>query len=81
MTLGAPIDWQLPNETRAIHEAQARGVPIVLDPNRTKVQAVFADMARSLQPFPDAPGEGGARRGIFSSLFRRRPALPAARLA
>jgi pilus assembly protein CpaE len=76
-TLGAPIDWQLPNATRQIHEAHAKGVPVVADGTRSKVQQAMLDIARDLSPEPSPSAVGKARRGFFSGLFRSGPDLSA----
>lgn len=75
MTLGAPILWQLPNATKQVHEAHAKGVPIVADGNRTRVHQAFQEIVDALNPAP--AGAAKARRGLFSSIFRPAPDLSA----
>jgi pilus assembly protein CpaE len=83
MTLGAPIEWQLPNATKQIQEAHAKGVPLVVDGNKTRIHQAFQDIATALRPLP-ADSNGKARRGFFASIFRSShdlstPARPANR--
>ena len=77
-TLGAPIDWQLPNATKQIHDAHAKGVPVVADGTRSKVQQAILDIARDLSPEPGPSAAPKARRGLFSGLFRSAPDAVAA---
>ncbi len=74
-TLGAAIDWQLPNATKQIHDAHAKGLPVVADGTRSKVQQAILDIARDLCPDPGPTAQGKARRGLFSGLFRSAPDL------
>jgi pilus assembly protein CpaE len=84
MTLGAPIEWQLPNATKQIQEAHAKGVPLVVDGSRTRIHQAFQDIATALRPIPAGESNGKAKRGFLASIFRSShdlstPARPANR--
>ena len=76
-TLGSPIAWQLPNATKCIHEAHAKGVPVVADGTRSKVQQAILDIAKDLSPEPAPSGRRKVARGFLSGLFRSAPDLAA----
>jgi pilus assembly protein CpaE len=70
MTLGGPIEWQLPNATKQIQEAHAKGVPLLADGNKTRFHSAFHEMATTLRPPQSSAGNGKARRGFLASIFR-----------
>ena len=69
-TLGAPIAWQLPNATKQIQEAHAKGVPLVADGNRTRVHQAFQEIAATIRPVQANASNGKAKRSFFASIFR-----------
>ena len=77
MTLGAPIVWQLPNATKQVHEAHAKGIPLVSDTNKTKIQQAILEIAHTLRPDQAAAKNGKGKRSFFGTLFRSSPDLAA----
>jgi pilus assembly protein CpaE len=67
-TIGKPIFWQLPEDTKLLAEARNQGVPLVALAPRSKMQQSFAGLARALDgsddPAPKEPKSGWGK--IFS---------------
>lgn len=76
-TLGAPIVWQLPNATKQVQEAHAKGIPLVSDTNKTKIQQAILEIAQTVRPPQASSKNGKGKQGFFSSLFRSSPDLAA----
>jgi pilus assembly protein CpaE len=47
-TIGKPVFWQIPNDTKAVMESRNQGVPLVTYAPRSKVQTSFTDLALKL---------------------------------
>jgi len=68
-TIGRPIFWQIPNDSRAVIGARNEGVPLLQHAPKSKAQQSIAGLARALSS--KGNGQEGAqpkkeRRGFFS---------------
>jgi pilus assembly protein CpaE len=66
-TLKLPITWQIPNATKAVHAARAKGVPIDLVAPGSRVHQSILEVSKGLKP----PTEDASppRRGLFAAFF------------
>lgn len=67
-TLKMPISWQIPNALKMFAAARGQGVPIEAVAAGNKIQQLFVEMSRSLQPNP-APAVVKPRKGLFAAFF------------
>lgn len=67
-TIGKPIFWQIPNETRAINEARNDGRPLVQHAPKCKAQQALYGLAEALtgKPLRAAPKETSRGWSLFS---------------
>ena len=66
-TIGKPVFWQIPNDSRAMIEARNAGVPLLLHAPKSKVQQSIAGLVQALSgrnEEADAPKKAGW--GLFS---------------
>jgi pilus assembly protein CpaE len=67
-TLRMPIAWQVPNATKAVHAARAKGVPIDAVAPGSRTHQAMLDIAKGLRPAPE-PESSKPRRGLFAAFF------------
>ena len=67
-TLRMPISWHVPNATKAIHAARAKGVPIDAVAPGSRVHQSILEIAKSLKPATDVEPVK-PRRGLFAAFF------------
>jgi pilus assembly protein CpaE len=67
-TLRMPVSWQLPNATKVVHAARAKGVPIDAVAAGSRIHQSILEVAKGLRPAPETDG-GKPRRGLFAALF------------
>ena len=67
-TLKMPITWQIPNSTKAVHTARAKGVPIEAVAAGSRVHQAFLEIAKGIKPAP-ASELAKPRRGFFAAFF------------
>ena len=67
-TLRMPISWHVPNATKAIHAARAKGVPIDAVAPGSRVHQSILEIAKSLKPATDVDPVK-PRRGLFAAFF------------
>ena len=68
-TLGAPVEWQVPNASRIVHQARSKGVPIGVEAPGSKVHQAILEIAHALRPFPEVEAKPKQRRGFFAALY------------
>jgi pilus assembly protein CpaE len=67
-TLRMPVSWQVPNSTKSVHAARAKGVPLDAVAPGSRVHLALLEVAKGLKPAP--PGdETKPRRGLFAAFF------------
>ena len=67
-TLKMPVSWHVPNATKAVHAARAKGVPIDAVAAGSRVHLAMLEIAKGLKPVPTAD-EIKPRRGLFAAFF------------
>lgn len=67
-TLKMPIAWQIPNATKAIHAARAKGVPIDAVAPGSRVHQAMLEIAKGIKTLPPKV-EDKPRRGLFAAFF------------
>ncbi|MFO0907649.1 MAG: AAA family ATPase [Isosphaeraceae bacterium] len=67
-TLRMPVSWQVPNATKVLHAARAKGVPIDAVGAGSRVHQSILEVARGLKPVPATDGSK-PRRGLFAAFF------------
>jgi pilus assembly protein CpaE len=67
-TLKMPISWQIPNATKIVHTARAKGVPIDVIAAGSRVHQAFLAIAKGLKP-PSDTDATKPRRGLFAAFF------------
>ncbi|MFO0876063.1 MAG: AAA family ATPase [Gemmataceae bacterium] len=67
-TIGKPIFWQIPNDTRAVHDSRNQGIPLVQLAPKSKVQQSFYGLAQTLTGREIVPQQKEKSRwgGLFS---------------
>ena len=66
-TLKMPISWHIPNATKIVHAARAKGVPIDAHAPGSRLHLALADIAKAIRP--SAAEAPKARKSIFAALF------------
>ena len=67
-TLKMPISFQIPNATKIVHAARAKGVPIDAVAAGSRLHQSILEIAKGLKPMAP-PAEAKARRGLFAAFF------------
>jgi pilus assembly protein CpaE len=67
-TLRMPVSWQVPNATKVLHAARAKGVPIDAVAPGSRVHQAILEVAKGLKPAPAADA-AKPRRGLFAAFF------------
>ena len=67
-TLKMPISWHIPNATKIVHAARAKGVPIDAHAPGSRVHLGLADIAKAIRPSAAAETPK-AKKGFFAALF------------
>ena len=67
-TLKMPISWHIPNATKIVHAARAKGVPIDAHAPGSRVDQALSDIARAIRPTSTVETPK-VKRGIFAALF------------
>jgi pilus assembly protein CpaE len=67
-TLRMSVSWQVPNSTKAVHAARAKGVPIDVVAPGSRVHLSILEIAKSLRPEPSSE-PAKPRRGLFAAFF------------
>lgn len=67
-TLKMSVSWQVPNATKAVHAARAKGVPIDAVAPGSRVHQAVLEIAKGLKP-PPADEAAKPRRGLFAAFF------------
>jgi pilus assembly protein CpaE len=65
-TIGKPIYWQVPNDTRAMMESRNAGVPLLQHAPRSKVHQSIAGLAQTLCGKAEAPAAPPKKGRFFS---------------
>ena len=65
-TIGKPVYWQIPNDTRALQEARNQGVPLLTHAPRSKVQQSIAGLAQALAGKAEPPPAAVKKSRFFS---------------
>ena len=69
-TIGRPIFWQVPNDTKSMMGARNAGVPLIQFAPKSKLQQSIAGLARAICGKPGQNGHADdakkERRGFFS---------------
>ena len=65
-TIGKPIFWQIPNDSKPMLGARVNGVPLLQHAPRCKAQQSIAGLARALSGQEDKGTPARARRSLFS---------------
>ena len=66
-TIGKPVYWQVPDDTRTVREARNQGIPLIQLAPRSKVQQSLAGLAQLLTgKAAVAPKEKSSRWALFS---------------
>jgi pilus assembly protein CpaE len=63
-TIGKPVFWQVPNDSRAMIESRTAGVPLIQHAPRSKIQLSISGMTQALTGRADPAKK--ERRGFFS---------------
>ncbi len=76
-TIGKPIFWQLPNDSKAVFGAKVAGETLIQHAPRSRVQVSLAGLAQALNPRPASREEAaqnttGSGGGIFGGIFGSR---------
>jgi pilus assembly protein CpaE len=69
-TIGKPIFWQIPNDTRALTDSRNAGVPLVLHAPKSKAQQAIAGLAAALTGKTNGTPPPKKERGGLFSLFK-----------
>jgi pilus assembly protein CpaE len=67
-TLKMPISWHVPNSTKSIHAARAKGVPIEDVAAGSRVHQAFLEIAKGIKPAPSGD-PAKPKRGLFAAFF------------
>jgi pilus assembly protein CpaE len=67
-TLRMSVSWQVPNSTKSVHAARAKGVPIDVVAPGSRVHLSMMEIAKGLRPAPSAE-PSKPRRGLFAAFF------------
>ena len=67
-TLRMPISFQIPNASKVVFAARAKGVPIDAIATGSRAHQSILQIARAVRPFPAAE-EAKPRRGLFAAFF------------
>jgi pilus assembly protein CpaE len=67
-TLKMAVSWQVPNATKAVNIARAKGVPLDAVAPGSRVHQSILEVAKGLKPAP-AAGNDKPRRGFFAAFF------------
>ena len=67
-TLRMPINFQIPNATKIIHAARAKGVPIDAVAAGSRIHQSILEVVKGLKPQTE-PIEAKPRRGLFAAFF------------
>lgn len=67
-TLKMAVSYQVPNATKVVNLARAKGVPIDVVAQGSRVHQAVLGIAAGLKPAPAAAGAQG-RRGLFAAFF------------
>ncbi len=67
-TLKMPVSWHVPNATKTVHAARAKGVPIDTVASGSRVHLSIMEIAKGLKPASGVEPIK-TRRGIFAAFF------------
>ncbi len=67
-TLRMAVSWHVPNATKIVHAARAKGVPIAAVGAGSRVHQAMLELAKGLKPSPTEE-ELKPRRGLFAAFF------------
>jgi len=67
-TLNMKVSWHVPNATKTIHAARAKGVPIDAVAAGSRVHLAMLEIAKGLKPVA-AVDQVKSRRGLFAAFF------------
>jgi pilus assembly protein CpaE len=71
-TIGKPIYWQIPNDSRAVQEARNQGQPLLIYAPKSKVHLSIAGLAAALCGKGAAAPLTPSRQGLLAGLFSRK---------
>ena len=63
-----PVSWHVPNATKVVHAARAKGVPIDAVAPGSRIHQAILEIAKGLKP-ATAVDEIKPRRGLFAAFF------------
>ena len=67
-TLKMPITYQIPNATKMVHAARAKGVPIDAVAPGSRIHQSILEIAKGIKPMPETV-EAKPKRGLFAAFF------------
>ncbi|MGE3819091.1 MAG: AAA family ATPase [Isosphaeraceae bacterium] len=67
-TLKMAVSWQVPNATKSVHSARAKGVPIETVASGSRVHQAILEIVKGLKP-TTARDEAKPKRGLFAAFF------------
>jgi pilus assembly protein CpaE len=59
-TIGLPIFWQIPNDSKAMLGARAEGLPLIVHAPKSRAQQSIAGLAQALFTNPLRPAQIGS---------------------
>src|SRR5262249_38674926 len=71
-TIGKPVYWQVPNDTRLMQEARNHGQPLLVHAPKSKVHQSIAGLALALCGKESAAAVAPSRQGLFGGIFSRK---------
>lgn len=70
-TIGKPIFWQIPNDSKAMIGSRNAGVPLIQHAPKSKVQLALSGLAAAMDGKTNGQGPGGERKKSMMDWFRR----------
>jgi pilus assembly protein CpaE len=71
VTIGKPIFWQIPNDSRAVLGARVAGEPLILNAPRSRVQMSLQSLVQALARKPAPSNKSAPNPGFMKSLFAK----------
>jgi pilus assembly protein CpaE len=68
-TLRMPVSWHIPNATKTVHLARAKGVPIDVVAPGSRVHQAYLEVAKGIKPPSLEADPAKPRRGFFAAFF------------
>jgi pilus assembly protein CpaE len=71
-TIGKPVYWQVPNDTRLMQEARNHGQPLLIHGPKSKVHQSIAGLAYALCGKEGTAAVTPSKQGLFGGIFSRK---------